>query len=412
MSGKRIFTSLAAMLLIFTCIAQSPAKLSYQAVIRNTDNQLVANQSIGMRISIIQGMDPGITVYEEIYNPNPVTNANGLISVEIGSGIPVSGSFATIEWSNGPYFIKTETDPSGGTSYTIEGTSQLLSVPYALYAADSESIWDENGSDISFSGGNVGIGNTSPDEELVVGDNLEGGWAFPAVTSGSSTGGVVQVGTPDIKFSASAGTTFERTRLIASDEGGFGNGAIEMRTRQLNVGLEPGLSENNYMLRVVHDSYGFSIENSETEDNWELLTSFVGGNLILYFNEANLGEFDATSGNYAASSDRSLKTNIEDVSAVLPKVMNLAPKEYNYKKDLSSKYIGLIAQDLQEEFPQVVRESQGREGEKGTLLVDYSQLTVLAIGAIQEQQQVIEDQDEKIADLEERLEDLESLIEK
>jgi hypothetical protein len=70
----------------------------------------------------------------EIYTPTPVTNVNGLVALEIGGGIPVSGTFANINWANGPYFIKTETDPSGGTNYTVSGTSQLLSVPYALHA--------------------------------------------------------------------------------------------------------------------------------------------------------------------------------------------------------------------------------------------------------------------------------------
>jgi len=68
----------------------------------------------------------------------PLTNDNGLISIEIGGGTVVSGSFASIDWTNGPYFIKTETDLDGGANYTITGTSQLLSVPYALYAKTSE----------------------------------------------------------------------------------------------------------------------------------------------------------------------------------------------------------------------------------------------------------------------------------
>lgn len=120
--------------------AQTPDKLSYQAVIRNTSNQLLANKEVGMKISILQGTASGSPVYVEIFNPNPVTNANGLVSVEIGSGIPLSGNFGTIDWSGGPYFIKTETDPDGGTNYTITGTSQLLSVPYALHAKKAEAI--------------------------------------------------------------------------------------------------------------------------------------------------------------------------------------------------------------------------------------------------------------------------------
>src|SRR5690606_20695816 len=70
-------------------------------------------------------------------NPNPQTNINGLVTVEIGTGIPLTGTFAGIDWSNGSYFIKTETDPTGGTNYTIVGISQLLSTPYALYAKTS-----------------------------------------------------------------------------------------------------------------------------------------------------------------------------------------------------------------------------------------------------------------------------------
>jgi uncharacterized protein (TIGR02145 family) len=122
--------------------AQSPEKLSYQAVIRDASNHLVANSPVGMKTSILQGSATGNAVYVEIYNPNPVTNVNGLVALEIGGGIPVSGTFANINWANGPYFIKTETDPSGGTNYTVSGTSQLLSVPYALHAKTAEVVGD------------------------------------------------------------------------------------------------------------------------------------------------------------------------------------------------------------------------------------------------------------------------------
>jgi hypothetical protein len=117
--------------------AQAPNKMSYQAVIRNNANALITNTAVGMQISILQGSAIGTAVYVE--TQTPTTNANGLVSIEIGSVTPVTGTFAGINWANGPYFIKTETDPSGGTSYTITGTSQLLSVPYALYAESSGS---------------------------------------------------------------------------------------------------------------------------------------------------------------------------------------------------------------------------------------------------------------------------------
>lgn len=132
---KKIISLCAAILLSAGVFAQSPNKMSYQAVIRNASNVLVTNQAIGMRISILQTSPSGTAVYVE--TQSTTTNANGLVSIEIGGGTVVSGSFAGINWANGPFFIKTETDPAGGANYTITGTSQLLSVPYALYAANA-----------------------------------------------------------------------------------------------------------------------------------------------------------------------------------------------------------------------------------------------------------------------------------
>jgi len=125
-------------LLSVNLFAQSPEKMSYQAVIRNAGNNLVTSQNIGMQISILQNSASGTAVYVE--TQTPVTNANGLVSIEIGSGTLVSGNFTNINWANGPYFIKTETDPTGGTSYTITGVSQLLSVPYALHSKTAENL--------------------------------------------------------------------------------------------------------------------------------------------------------------------------------------------------------------------------------------------------------------------------------
>jgi hypothetical protein len=112
--------------------AQTPQKMSYQAVIRNASDALVVSHAVGMKISILQGSSSGSAVYEETHTPT--TNSNGLATIKIGEGTVVSGTFAMIDWSNGTYYIKKETDPAGGTSYLITGTSQLLSVPYALYA--------------------------------------------------------------------------------------------------------------------------------------------------------------------------------------------------------------------------------------------------------------------------------------
>jgi hypothetical protein len=128
---RKTFTLLTAILVTAIVFAQAPQKMSYQAVIRDAGNALVANHSIGMRISILQGTS---AVYVE--TQTATTNANGLVTFEIGGGTVVSGSFSTINWASGTYSIKTETDPVGGTNYSITGTSKLLSVPFALFSAN------------------------------------------------------------------------------------------------------------------------------------------------------------------------------------------------------------------------------------------------------------------------------------
>ena len=131
---RKLFTFLAAVLLTATIWAQSPEKMSYQAVIRNSSDALVTNTLIGMEINIRQGSPSGTIVYTE--TQTPTTNANGLVSIEIGGGT----GFNSIDWANDTYYIETKTDPAGGTTYTITGTSQLLSVPYALHAKTAETF--------------------------------------------------------------------------------------------------------------------------------------------------------------------------------------------------------------------------------------------------------------------------------
>jgi hypothetical protein len=126
------FLLLAGILISKQMAAQSPEKMSYQAIIRDAGTNLVINKPVGMRISILQGSASGSPVYVETHTIT--TNSNGLVSFEIGTGTSLD-DFSAINWSAGSYFLKTEADPDGGTNYTISGTSQLISVPYSLYSA-------------------------------------------------------------------------------------------------------------------------------------------------------------------------------------------------------------------------------------------------------------------------------------
>jgi len=131
---KKIYSLVLGLFITVSVFAQAPQKMSYQAVIRSNNNTLLISTSVGIQISILQGSETGIPVYVETQTPN--TNSNGLVSLEIGTGTVITGTFSGINWANGPYFIKTETDPTGGTTYTISGTNELMSVPYALFSAN------------------------------------------------------------------------------------------------------------------------------------------------------------------------------------------------------------------------------------------------------------------------------------
>ena len=141
---KKIFTILTSLFLGVAFLlpqqaqAQVPEGISYQAILRDLNGNVIQSRLVGMQISVLQGSPTGTAVYVE--TQAPTTNANGLISLEIGSGTVQTGSFASIDWANGPHFIKAETDPTGGTNYSLTGTSQLLSVPYALHAKTAQTL--------------------------------------------------------------------------------------------------------------------------------------------------------------------------------------------------------------------------------------------------------------------------------
>lgn len=134
---KLILSFVAFAAFTLSSFGQAPEGFKYQAVVRDAGNLIVNNQPVGIRMTIQQGSIGGATTYSETFSIT--TNAYGLVNLEIGTGTVVSGDFSTIDWSAGPYFIETGVDVSGGTSYAVMGTSQLMSVPYALYAKTSGS---------------------------------------------------------------------------------------------------------------------------------------------------------------------------------------------------------------------------------------------------------------------------------
>ena len=161
--------------------AQSPESMNYQAVIRDGSGNVLASQAVSLQIKILQGSSSGSSVYEETFTPT--TNAYGSIAIQIGTGTVVSGAFNTIDWGANSHFVETAVDIFGGTNYTVISTTQLMSVPYAMYAKNAGSSpadndWTESGSDVYRFSGNVGIGTVTPTSLLQISDPNAQGLTF------------------------------------------------------------------------------------------------------------------------------------------------------------------------------------------------------------------------------------------
>ncbi|WP_071341141.1 hypothetical protein [Maribacter sp. 1_2014MBL_MicDiv] len=134
----KLYQFLTLFFLTIGIYAQMPEKISYQAIVRNTNGEILGNSTIGIKISILQQTTNGQEVYQESHLP--LTNENGLMTLQIGTGTVLKGTFTDIDWSNGPFFLETQMDLNGGVNYSITGLTELLSVPYALYAKTAGSI--------------------------------------------------------------------------------------------------------------------------------------------------------------------------------------------------------------------------------------------------------------------------------
>ncbi|MBI5218918.1 MAG: tail fiber domain-containing protein [Bacteroidia bacterium] len=157
---KAIFIPLVLCFICASCseniFAQVPHAFNYQAIVRNNSGNVIPNQNVSFRINILQGSSTGSLVYSEEHSST--TNPFGLVNLEVGNGANPSGNFSTIDWGNNSYYIKIELDISGGSNYTVMGTNQLLSVPYALYSPGNYKA----GNGISIS--NDTIKNISPNQ--------------------------------------------------------------------------------------------------------------------------------------------------------------------------------------------------------------------------------------------------------
>lgn len=179
---KKISLLLLTCFLFGTIFAQAPQSFKYQGVARNNDGNAITNSPIGLKLTILSGDANGTAVYSETFTP--VSNAIGVFTVNIGEGNPLSGSFSGIDWGSDHYFLNVAVDPNGGSNYTDMGTTQFMSVPYALYAASiyvkysNDTLYIGDQYVIISGGGGGGGGNTVTDYD---------GNTYETVTIGNQT---------------------------------------------------------------------------------------------------------------------------------------------------------------------------------------------------------------------------------
>ncbi|MBF8456574.1 hypothetical protein IV494_05205 [Kaistella sp. G5-32] len=278
---KKLLSITAIIFGVMLTFAQAPEKFSYQAIIRNASNALVTNANVGMKISILKTSAAGTVVYSE--SQTAMTNLNGLVSIQIGAGTPITGTIAGINWGSDSYYIKTETDPAGGTNYTIAGTTQLLSVPYALYSKNSGS----------------GSGLTLPYAGTSAVDNIN---QFKITNTSASL--------------YSAGV-FENTNLANFSgavvgnnlsTGGFGTGVVGTANSNSTSNLSAGVT--GYLLGTGTTGAGFY---GYAENGYGIYSATTNGKGVLGFSDGTgtAGYFQSGATGYAFRTFGALKlTNI------------------------------------------------------------------------------------------------------
>ena len=384
---------LIMMLISSSIFAQAPQKMTYQAVIRNTSDALVTNTLVGMQISILQG-----TTLVYIETQTPTTNANGLVSIEIGGGT----GFDTISWVYGPYFIKTDTDPNGGTTYSITGTSELLSVPYALHAKTAESISGgiTETDPIFIASPANGILSTNIinwNTAFSWGNHASAGYLTtfteldPAVTNnfnftGATTNDLLQYnGTKWVKFTPNYLTTFTETdpTFVASPANGISSTNITNWNTAFGWGNHAGLYRPiGYVPawnEITSNPFSFTasvnnqlIKYNSVSGKWE---NWTPNYLTSYTETQNIAQVLSNGNN--ANSNNLVNVNQITIGAATPTASTsleinsttgafLLPRMTNVQRNLLTPTLGMMIYNLDE------KRIQGYSYAHGSSVVAYS----------------------------------------
>jgi hypothetical protein len=253
------------------------------------------------------------------------------------------------------------------------------------------------------SDGKLGLGEVNPNANVVIGQNLDTiQRSFPNMTIGNSLGGALGLGNSENSVFFGSGFQVPYSQITLNGSLGANRGDLSIRGRGVHIGSTH--DQSPYKLRVSHETFGFALENASTDKAWEFYVNEVLNGIDLFYEGAYKGTFDAVTGAYFSVSDESKKSNVINLEAVNERISAIQLKRFFYQADMenTSPQIGVSAQNLLENFPELVRQQQLRDG-SSFLTVNYAGLGVLALKAIQEQ-------DQRITELERQLEEQQTIM--
>lgn len=459
-----LFLSLLLAISFSEIYAQAPEGFKYQGVARDANGAVYASEMIQLQFALLEtdGSDEPSAIYEEQHEV--MTSPQGVFSVNVGEGTPLTGSFQAADWAQANYSLQIKFRSASESDFIDLGSSLLLSVPYAMHAntvsdkddADADPSneiqqlsLDGNNLQLSPGGGSVqlnqlgsspwltgtsspsiyyngkvGIDNINPRAALSIGANFNDSlWTVPAITVGGSgtEGGALEMGNDQHKLRIYA-TTDRSNRIETAENNQPGTGILNILARQVSIGREVFKRDQNYPLAIranVQESHCLLLESEFDDHRWELYPNSATNQLFLIYNGEAIGYFNPNTGIYTAGvSDKRRKEQITTLPPVADRYPELSVYEYNYLSTPQKRYTGLLAQELQQVFPGLVSTVK-MDGREEVLIVDYDQLTALNTAATKEQQSYIQQLEEKVSTLEEkiakqeeRLAKIEALLEK
>ncbi|MGB4030825.1 MAG: fibrobacter succinogenes major paralogous domain-containing protein [Tenuifilaceae bacterium] len=294
---------------------QNPSGFNYQAVFRNSAGEIIQNQSVGIRISILKGSSTGDAVYIETFSTT--TNSFGLVNLVVGSGSPKEGALSDVEWSSDSYFIKVEVDFQGGSNYAEMGTTQLLSVPYAMHAKSASQIKGEPNGDpdaplfeVKNSKGAVVFAVYENEVKIFIDEEDDGKTVGGFAVSGRTTTKEVQ----DLLTVAPGETRVYVDESSGKTVGGF---AVSGRTTTKEVEDILHITPENTQIYVGEGNGktvgGFAVSGRTTTKEVEDILQITPENTQIYVGEGN----GKTVGGFAVSG-RTTTKGVEDILQITP----------------------------------------------------------------------------------------------